>query len=158
MRVVQAPITDNGKRGENATGGPTMEEHMPNRHGHLVPSDIQVQRGVRKALRAAAKRKGKATFLTAYQLLAMLDAPLRQRLIQERRATGGQGARVEYAASLVMTHAARILRPIIIDYLDGHGLFVEIDGQSVRVSGAHCAVFRVPTAQELRRGLTTLLR
>lgn len=82
----------------------------------LMPADIRDE--VRDVLAKARRGKGEdTTFLTAYQILALLPKTTQAQLIEERK-LGGKGTGVHYAAASVVADAAEQIEGIKICYLD----------------------------------------
>ena len=107
----------------------------------LRPSDIVDD--VRAVLAAARRGKGdRPNYLTVFQILDRLPDPLRARLISERTA-GGANAGVVFAASGVVSRAAR-MAGAEVEFIDSIGLSVQVVGQSVSPSYEICAVYRLP--------------
>lgn len=110
----------------------------------LMPSDIE--KDVHRIIAKAKKGKGpKPHWLTAYQILARLDAKTRQQLITERgRAGKGSGSHFA-AASVVMAACRRLARRklVEIDYLDAVGARFLIGGASVEPGNKVCGIYRV---------------
>jgi hypothetical protein len=108
---------------------------------NLMPNEIT--NDVRQVLSSASRGKGnRPNFLTAYQILDRLPAPIQQRLIAERT-LGGTGAGVSYAAPSVVSDAAEMLQDIDIDYMDSQGVMVTVAGQAVEPSNVVCGLYRL---------------
>lgn len=108
---------------------------------NLRPSDIVDD--VRAVLAAARRGKGdRPNYLTVFQILDRIPDPLRTRLISERTA-GGANAGVVFAASGVVSRAAR-MAGAEVEFIDSIGMSVQVAGQTVTPSYEICAVYRLP--------------
>jgi hypothetical protein len=114
----------------------------------LMPTDITGS--VRRVLTALRNRHGEdAVFLTAYQILELLPARTKQRLIRERGVGGTGGGKRSgeagspYAATKVVSDAAKCLPGVEITYLETRTLQLSINGSPVVPSPKRCALFRL---------------
>jgi hypothetical protein len=111
-----------------------------------MPSDIVDE--VRSVLLAAKSGKGhRPNFLTAFQILDRLPEATRSRLISERTG-GGEGAGVVFAAPSVVSHAARLIPGVVVEYLDCVGLAAQVAGHSVSPSFEVCGLYRLAPTDE----------
>ena len=108
---------------------------------NLMPSDIVDE--VRQVLSRAidANRYGRS-YLTAYQILDRLPAPIRNRLIAERTA-GGRGAGVSYAAPSVVSDAAETLPDIEIMAVESGGITIQVAGQGIAPGASAVGLYRL---------------
>lgn len=109
-----------------------------------MPTDIKPE--VLAVLRNAAMGRGETPrFLTSYQILARLPAPVRDRLRQER-GDAGQGGGQYYGPATVVSKAAELLvsdELARIEYWDTRGATFSIEGQDdAPASFPVCALFQ----------------
>ena len=109
----------------------------------LMPSDILAE--VYRVIASASTGKGsEPNWITAYQVLARLDANTQQQLEQER-GPAGSGAGHYYGAASVVADACEMLAnrgQVEISYLDARGLRMPYRGRDVEPGNPVCGIYR----------------
>ena len=113
---------------------------------NLMPKDIVDD--VRRVLLDARRGKGaRPNFLTALQILDRLPKEIRSRLISERSG-GGEGAGKPFAAPSLVSHAARLIPGVEVEYMDSVGLSVKVAGEPIAPSYEVCGLYRIVPADD----------
>ena len=110
---------------------------------NLMPTDIKPQ--VLQILQNARNPSGNNhPYLTAFQIFERLDSSIKNRLVQERKSIGGQGAGVYYAAVSVVSDSAELLSDIdVVPFIDTKGIQVEINGSLIVPGAPYCGLYRL---------------
>jgi len=87
-----------------------------------------------KALRLKGSKSG---FLTAFQILDRLPAPIRDRLIAERTLDGID------AAPNVIASAAAMVPGVIMEFIDARGITVAIGNDAMSPGNGICGLYRL---------------
>ena len=108
----------------------------------LMPRDIADE--VRAVLRSAHVGKGtERRFLTAYQILERLPAPLRDEVIADR-GLPGKGGGSNYSAASLIADAAESLHGVETAFLDCGGITFSVGKHEVVPGYPLCGLYRIP--------------
>jgi hypothetical protein len=106
----------------------------------ILPSQISV--AVQNVLKASRQKEPQLhPFLTAYQILDRLEAPLRDKILTERGRAGKKSGN-SYSAANLVSQAARMLDDVEIETLDVSDLQLPCANEQILAGNPNVALYR----------------